>query len=344
MSIKISIAVPVRNGEKFLEQTLHSALSQTRHANEIIVVDDASVDCSAEICKSSKWSGKIKYYLNEIPTGFVNAWNRAAGKTSGDYVSILHQDDLLHTEYLFHVEKALQYYPQVKHIYTACNYIDEKGDIIVMPPEPYSLKPVIYSGKQYAKNYFKGVMNNRHIHRCPGVTTSLDLLLNECSYRKEAGHIADDDFFLRVGAFTDVVGISQPLACFRIHSMSTTSKVDLLTLKLAQDYLFQLRYHRENKTLLDTEDIVKVNQEAVKFINLLLFQSLLYKRREWTAKALGLRREIDGILPSFMEQHLPLWARMLWTVTSSSKENYIAKLYVRSLHTLIRGRDLIRRY
>ena len=155
--------------------------------------------------------------------------------------------------------------------------------------------------------------------------------------------MADDDFFIGVGAFTDVVGISQPLASFRIHSTSTTSKLDLLTLKLAQDYLFQLRYHRENKTLLDSEDIVKVSQQAVKFINLLLFQSLLYKQKEWTAKALSLRHEIDGILPSSMEEQLPVWARMLWTITfQSSRENYIAKLYVRCLHTLIFARDLIR--
>jgi glycosyltransferase involved in cell wall biosynthesis len=338
-----SIVIPAHNGKWHLRFAIQSALNQVRKPDEIIVLDDASTDQTSVIAKSREWIGSIKYFHNETSTGFVDAWNRAIAKATGDFITILHQDDLLHPDYLGHIENALSRYPQVRHIYAACNYIDEEGNVIRLSPEPHSLEPVLYSGKQYAKNYLNGVMTNRHIHRCPGVTTSRALLLEECTYRREADHIADDDFFLRVGSFTDVAGISQPLASFRIHSASTTSKVDLLTLKLAQDYLFQLRYHRKNKTLLDSDDIVKVSQQAVKFINLLLFQSLLYEQNEWTAKAVSLRHEIDGILPSFMEGQLPVWARMLWAITSqSSSENHIAKLYVRCLHTLISARDLIR--
>lgn len=43
-----------------------------------------------------------------------------------------------------------------------------------------------------------------------------------CQYREEAGHIADDDFFYRVGQYTDVVGILSPLASYRLHSKSET--------------------------------------------------------------------------------------------------------------------------
>jgi glycosyltransferase involved in cell wall biosynthesis len=306
-------------------------------------VDDGSTDKTSDVAQSSVWNGQVKYFCEAKTTGFVDAWNRAVAKATGDFVTILHQDDLLHPHYLAHVEKALQRYPHVRHIYAACNYIDEQGNIIGIPPEPHSLEPILYSGKNYAKNYLDGLITNRHIHRCPGVTTNRDLLLSECTYRKEAGHIADDDFFLRVGAFTDVVGISEPLASFRVHPMSTTSKVDLLELKLARDYIFQLRHNQENYTLLDSEGIVKLGQQAVKFINLLLFQSLLSRQRAWLEQAFTLRHEMDKILPSFMQHNLPLWARLLWTITSSSRGNSIAEFYVRSLCTLIRARDRVHR-
>jgi len=337
--MEFSIVIPAYNGEQYLKLTIESSLNQRRKADEIIVVDDGSTDRTAEIAKSSVWSGQIKYFYNGQSTGFVDAWNRGIRKANGEFVAILHQDDLIHPEYLYRVEKALQRYSEVKHLYTGCNYVDEKGDLILTAPGPHSLEPILYSGKHYGKNYLNGVINNRHIHRCPGVMTSRDLLLNECTYRKEAGHIADDDFFYRVGLFTDVVGISHPLASYRIHSRSTTSQLDLLTLKLAEDYLFQTLYYRDNKSPFENQDIENLNKHTAKFINLLLFQSILYKQKDWAGKAFQLRHKIDDILPGFMERNIPLWAKLLWKIGSFEEKSF-AKLYVGCLNKLIAGRDL----
>ena len=68
-----SIAIPVHNGEKFLERTLASAIDQKRPADEIAAIDDASKDQSAQILKAEKWKGKIRYVFNETPTGYVDA-------------------------------------------------------------------------------------------------------------------------------------------------------------------------------------------------------------------------------------------------------------------------------
>ncbi|HAM52392.1 MAG TPA: hypothetical protein DCP92_17480 [Nitrospiraceae bacterium] len=338
---RFSIVIPAHNGAQFLHLAIGAALQQTRLADEVLLIDDASTDATVEIAKS--YESKLKYHFHQEATGFVDAWNRAIELASGDFVTILHQDDLLHPEYLEHIEKALRRFPSIKHFYSACNYIDEHGAIIKGPPEPYSLEPVFYSGKEYARNYLNGVVTNNHIHRCPGVTTQRNLLLAECTYRKEAGHIADDDFFLRVGAFTDVVGISQPLASFRHHGHSVTGQRGLLTLELARDYVFQVLFHKGNKTLLDDEDITQVQLQAVKFINLLLFQSLLYKQQEWTQKAFGLRDELDKMLPSFMEKNLPLWARKMWGMTSAkSKKNRTAAFYVAVLNAIIKSRDYVK--
>jgi len=110
---KFSIVIPAYNGEKFLKQAIESALSQTRLADEVIVVDDASSDGTAEIAKS--YNEKIKYYFNDKSTGFVDAWNRAISKATSDYVTILHQDDLLHPEYIERIEQALLQYSNIGH-------------------------------------------------------------------------------------------------------------------------------------------------------------------------------------------------------------------------------------
>jgi glycosyltransferase involved in cell wall biosynthesis len=338
-----SIVIPAHNGEKFIRHAIASAIHQTRKADEIIVADDASTDSTPEIIQSGQWGGSVQYYSYEKSKGFVDAWNRAITRATSDFVAILHQDDILYPGYLDTIERAMQRFPTIRHYYAACDYIDEAGDIIKKPCGLYSTTPVLYSGKQYAHNYLLGVIINNHIHRCPGVTTSRELLLNECSYREEAGHIADDDFFLRVGAYTDVVGISQPLAGFRHHTHSATRTLDLLALRLARDYVFQVRFHKSNRTLLDDGDVMKLQVQAVKFINLLLFQSLLYKQQEWTKTALALRKELDGMLPSFMEKNLPFWARNMWRMThGGGGNNRPATLYATILNAGIKSRYFLK--
>jgi glycosyltransferase involved in cell wall biosynthesis len=338
--MKYSIVIPAHNGERYLRSAIQSALKQSRPADEIIVADDASNDGTAAI---ARWFGdRIQYFYNPQSTGFVDAWNRAVTLASGDFVTILHQDDLLHPDYLDHMENAVLRYPGIRHLYAACDYIDAQGKVTKMPPSPFSPEPVLYSGREYAHNYLHGIITNRHIHRCPGVTTARELLLRECTYRKEAGHIADDDFFLRVGSYTDVVGISQPLASYREHPGSSTSKTELMSLRLAQDYVFQVRYHKEHDTLLHDEDKTHVNRMAVKFINLLLFQSLLNDRKDGMDKALNLRKELDSLLPLFMEKNLPPWAKVLWEMTRTGRNNLKASFYVKTLNRGIQARNFIR--
>ena len=180
-----SIAIPVHNGERFLERTLASAIDQKRPADEIVAVDDASTDQSAQILKAEKWKGKIRYVFNENPSGYADAWNRVAQHSRSDFVAILHQDDLLDVDYLYRVEQALSAYPTCKHIYSGYYYIDEDGNRTAESPGPRSLIPELLGGKEYTRRYLDGVFNNRHIHRCPGVTTERNLLLEKCAYRKK---------------------------------------------------------------------------------------------------------------------------------------------------------------
>lgn len=338
-----SIVIPIHNGEAFIGHALDSALQQTRRADEVLVVDDASTDRSREIIRSYNWRGEVTCLYNDTPTGFVDAWNRAVQKATGDFVTILHQDDLLYSEYLENIEKGLKKYLHVRHIYAACNYIDGNGSVIRNFPGPHSLEPVLYTGKEYAHNYLMGVLSNQHIHRCPGVTTSRKLLLNQCTYRKEAGHIADDDFFLRVGMFTDVIGIAYPLASYREHASSQTHSLHSLSLQLAKDYVFQAEYYREHNVLLDPEDIVRINQMAARFINLLLFQSLLYRNKEWFEKAHDLRDELEHLLNGHMGKYLPSWARLMWATSGHTNNNCLARYYVKSLDSIRKFRDSIRK-
>lgn len=243
-----SIVIPTYNGADYVEQSIISAIGQTRPADEIIVSDDNSKDNTLEICY--RYADKVKIFKNSLgPSGFVNGWKKAIDHSSCEYISVLHQDDLLKPNFLEEVERALCSNPDVKHIFVPCELIDENNDII-QSASVSNGKVVRYTGIDYVKAYQH--IGHPHIHRCPGVVTHRDIF-KKCHYRPDAGHIADDDFFYRVGQYTDVLGILIPLAQYRQHGKSETGHLDdiILIQRLIKDYNFQLDHLHENNAFDD---------------------------------------------------------------------------------------------
>ncbi len=265
-----SVVIPTYNGEKYIEQAVLSVLSQIRQADEIIVSDDNSSDNTLAICE--KYADKIKISTNpQGPSGFVNGWNHAIAKATGDYVAILHQDDLLDLYFLSEAEKILKDHPDVLHFFTTCNYIDEERNITGVS---YSEKKelVRYSGLEYVKTY--QYVGNPHIHRCPGVITHRSIF-EKCQYEAAAGHIADDDFFYRVGQYTEVMGLLTPLASYRIHNQSETGKLNNIRLskRLLDDYIYQVKQWR-GKQFLDAEALSYFEYWANKYMKRYFIYSL----------------------------------------------------------------------
>lgn len=287
--MSFSIVIPAYNGSEFIEQAILSALSQTRPADEIIVSDDNSSDSTLEIAR--KYGDKLKVFSNpDGPSGFVNGWNNAIAHATGDYIAILHQDDLLYPEFLEEIESALLSNPGVLHFFTPCEHIDEYNQVISSTGVTIcNGKTIRYKGAEYAEAY---EFAPEHIHRCPGVVSHRDLF-KSCRYRVEAGHIADDDFFLRVGNYTDVVGIMKPLAAYREHTGSETGHLSFLDLnkRLLRDYNFQLKNAEENPLL--TKGILKLFRHRRKcFIHRLIIFGI--KQRSWSHISYALRNWLSG--------------------------------------------------
>jgi glycosyltransferase involved in cell wall biosynthesis len=80
----------VKNGEAFLGQAVESVLAQTHRHHEVLVVDGASTDRSAEI--ASSYPGVR--CLEQSGTGFAGAWNEGVQATEGDLLAFLDSDDL----------------------------------------------------------------------------------------------------------------------------------------------------------------------------------------------------------------------------------------------------------
>jgi glycosyltransferase involved in cell wall biosynthesis len=89
----VSILIPAYNAERFIEQTLKSALSQTWRKKEVIIVDDGSTDKTVNICRRFE-SSRVKIIRQQNQGGCV-ARNTAFEASQGDYIQWLDADDLL---------------------------------------------------------------------------------------------------------------------------------------------------------------------------------------------------------------------------------------------------------
>ena len=87
---KVSIIVPVYNGQDFINRCLNSLINQTYSNVEIIVINDGSTDNSLDLLK--KYNDKI-ILINKENSGVSYSRNLGLEKASGDYIMFCDIDD-----------------------------------------------------------------------------------------------------------------------------------------------------------------------------------------------------------------------------------------------------------
>ena len=122
---KISVIIPVYNGEQTIRETIDSVLAQTFFDFELIVINDGSTDATLEIVTSIQDPRvKLFSYPNR---GLSRSQNRGLAHARGDLVAFLDADDLWTADKLEAQRKALQAHPQAAVAYSWTDFIDEFG-------------------------------------------------------------------------------------------------------------------------------------------------------------------------------------------------------------------------
>lgn len=101
--MKVSVVIPVFNGEKTIERALCSVTAQTYPDIELIVVDGGSTDGTLKIIKNC--GAKVDRLISEKDEGYADALNKGVAIAAGDYVIMLAADDYL-------LPKAVEWFAQ----------------------------------------------------------------------------------------------------------------------------------------------------------------------------------------------------------------------------------------
>lgn len=105
----ISVIVPVYNVEPYIGRCLDSIAAQTYTDIEVILVDDASTDKSAEICQAYG-SADQRVRVIRLPEnrGPSAARNEGVRRAKGEFVSFVDADDYIEPEYLERLYECLR--------------------------------------------------------------------------------------------------------------------------------------------------------------------------------------------------------------------------------------------
>ena len=105
----ISIIIPAYNVEDYLLEALDSIKSQTKYPDEVILIDDGSIDNTLSIAKSYDFSFPYKV-LSVDNGGQGRARNIGTELAKSDYIYYFDSDDLLHEDFIKEIKHEIQLY------------------------------------------------------------------------------------------------------------------------------------------------------------------------------------------------------------------------------------------
>lgn len=219
--MKVSIVIPIYNGEKYLRQALESIAGQTVRDFEVIAVDDASRDATLKILK--EWSAfPIKIIHYEKKLGYVESLNVSIAVAQGEFFACLNVDDMWLPTKLATELHFFQVYPHLDVVYS---------DFMQLLPDG---KMLYYRSPDFDANHKECFVN---FDSCMVRMSTLKALGEEV-FDPHWRYCPDWDLWTRlVIRNAKFMHIPEALSIYRVHSGQDTWK----TSALIQHWLYYTR-------------------------------------------------------------------------------------------------------
>jgi glycosyltransferase involved in cell wall biosynthesis len=125
---RVTIGLPVYNGENYLEYCINSILDQTYEDFELVICDNASTDRTSEICVSAaERDSRVHYHRNKRNLGAARNYDLCFELGRGEFFKWQAHDDLVAPTYLEECVAALDANPDAVLCQSRIGLIDAKG-------------------------------------------------------------------------------------------------------------------------------------------------------------------------------------------------------------------------
>jgi glycosyltransferase involved in cell wall biosynthesis len=217
-SVKVSIGMPVFNGERFIEEAIDSILQQSHTDFELIISDNASTDRTGEICREyAAKDERVVYICNRVNYGLVLNFNNVFRLSRGEYFRWAAADDICDKDFLIRCVQILDDDASTVLAFPRTVGIDAEGSRVELPHmvvdansprSTYSVNPVIrfrqiMRNPWWVSGPFFGLIRSAVLEH-----TSLHgnfhggdhVLISELALRGRFHEIQEELFFLRMHA------------------------------------------------------------------------------------------------------------------------------------------------
>ena len=207
MPTKVSILMPVFNGEKYLQEAIESILGQTFVDYEFLIIDDGSADQSFSIIKEFGDS-RIKLERNGLNRGLVYSLNKGLDLASGEYIARMDCDDISLPERLAKQVAFMDCHPEVGVCGTWVESMDT-GQIYRCLVDHESIQAGLLQTNQMAH---------------PSVMIRTSVIRQHRLYYNPAFPYAEDyELWVRMAKLTRLANLPEVLVRHRIHSLQISN-------------------------------------------------------------------------------------------------------------------------
>ena len=128
---KVSVIMPVYNGERYIREAIKSILNQTYKNFELLIIDDCGQDKSMDIVRAyAKIDDRIRIIYNRSNKGIAYSRNVGLDVCDGEYIAIMDDDDYAFNYRLSKQVEFLDNNPQYDVVGGKAKWIDGEGRVI----------------------------------------------------------------------------------------------------------------------------------------------------------------------------------------------------------------------
>ncbi|MCQ2572146.1 MAG: glycosyltransferase family 2 protein [Alphaproteobacteria bacterium] len=205
---RVSIVLPVWNGEKFLPESVNSVINQTFTDWELIIVNDCSTDNTLEVAKQlAKMDKRIHVYSNDVNKKLPATLNVGFSHAVGEYLTWTSDDNIAKPNWLAVLVDYLDKNPDVDMVSATMDYIDEDGKFLFSTK--LSTTPATLA---YRCNVGAAFMYRRQIAEIVG------------EYDEYTFCAEDYDYWCRIALNGNVAYIPDNIYLYRTNSQSLTAQ------------------------------------------------------------------------------------------------------------------------
>ena len=212
---RVSVGLPVYNGERYVREAIESILSQSFPDLELIISDNASSDATERICKEyADKDTRVRYYRSERNRGAAWNHNRVVELARGEYFKWQCHDDYCDNTFVEKCVAILQANPNVVLCYPQFVRVDEQGRF-------RGIKSSRVSGGAEPVERFRSLIYRRDsCEEIYGITRTAVLRMTALigPYSN-----SDDTFLAELILHGQFRQIPEPLFFYRVHPGQSTS-------------------------------------------------------------------------------------------------------------------------